>query len=115
MREEAAENYKKTRKYIVSPKGALEAWSDGHKRLTGDLLNGYAGSIVSAASKNGNLRGEGVFEGVTEVIEILLKENGARSALSKTMEMFTLIVDLHAAAKVELFGGNGTKGLTDCI
>ena len=56
-----------------------------------------------------------MFEGVTEVIEILLKEQRARSAFSTMMEVFTLIVDLHAAAKVELLGGKGTKGLTDCI
>ena len=110
----AEKNYEKAREYIASAKGGLEDWSDVDKKLTGDLLNRYAKSIVSAASENGNPRDEGVLDGVTEVIEKLLEERVSRSALSKMMEVFTQIVDLHKAAHIELFKGKGTQGLTDC-
>ena len=58
---------------------------------------------------------EGVMEGVPETIGAVLQQRIARLALSRMMEVFALIVDVHEAVGIELFKGRNTIGLRDCV
>jgi len=115
--EVAVENYTKTKRYIKSDKGkGMDVKILDEEMKTSTMMNCYVEKIKQhTKNKNGKCRKEGEFGGVRKVVEGLLGEQESRSALSKMVEVFTLIVDLHDAAEIELFNGERTVGLTECL
>ena len=111
----AEENYTRTKAYIYSDEGkGMDVTIVNEPDLTANILNAYADEF-KATTKNKNCRKEGVFVGVTDFVDGLLGKQTSRTALSKMVELFTLIVDLHAATGIELLNAERTVGLTECL
>ena len=111
----AGVNYQKTKAYINSDKGkGMDVSIVRELTKTANILNAYA-DLVAASTENQSCRKEGDFGGVGEVVDGILGEQTSRDALSKMVELFTLIVDLHAAAGIELWEGEINVGLTECL
>ena len=111
----AVVNYQKTKAYIITDIGkGMDVKIVREPDKTADILNAYA-DLVEARTENELCRKEGDFGKVGEVVDGILVEQTSRDALSKMVELFTLIVDLHAACGVELWEGKTNVGLTECL
>ena len=108
-------NYQKTKAYINTDIGkGVDVSIVRELDKTVDKLDAYA-DLVEARMENELCRKDGDFGNVLEVVDGILGEQTSRDALSKMVELFTLIVDLHAACRVELWEGKTNVGLTECL